>query len=245
MSSLDIQHEWLESLRPGGLRPLFETLPNLLYFAKDTDLRLMSGNLAFAQRCGFSSVEEMIGRSDQEIFPIELAEKYREDDRSVIRSGKPIAGIVELFPNSLGQPEWFVTDKVPLFRRDGSVAGLCGTVRSYEGARAVLQPYLDLLPATEYLNEHFTEKISVKDLAQKAGMSVRQLERRFQATFQTTPQGYLMRLRVLKACKQLASTERQVSEIALEVGFYDHSAFSKAFSKQMKMSPLRYRKLYR
>lgn len=161
----ELQSAWFGRLRPGGVRELFEHLPNTLYFAKDSDLRLMAGNRAFVRRCGYPSEIEMIGHFDPEIFSAELAENYRSDDRKVIESGQPLLGIVELFPNRLGVPEWFITDKVPLFAKDGKVHGLCGTVRSYEGARAALQPYLDLAPVTEYLKKHFDENISIKDVS--------------------------------------------------------------------------------
>ena len=115
-------------------------------------------------------------------------------------------------------------------------------MRSYEGARAELQPYLDLLPATEFLKEHFAEKIVMADLARRVGMSVRQMERRFQDAFQLSPSRYIQRLRVLRACDLLVGTERQITEIALELGFYDHSAFSKKFSELMGISPLAYRR---
>lgn len=233
--------EWLESLRPGGVGALFESLPNLLYFAKDRDLRLMAANRAFVERCGFQDCSEMVGRSDLEIFPTELAEKYREDDRQVIRTGEELTGIVELFPNAFGEPEWYVTDKVPLFDRKGRVAGLCGTVRSYEGARAELQPYLDVLPATEYLKEHLAEKIPMADLAAKVGMSVRQMERRFKQAFKISPSSYVQRLRVMKACGLLVESAKNITEIAYELGYYDHSAFSKKFSELMGMSPREYR----
>jgi len=238
----EVDECWWEGLRPGSVRALFETLPNLLYFAKDTELRLMAANRAFARRCGYADASELIGCSDLEIFPLELAEKYREDDRRVLETGEAMTGIVELFPNLLGEPEWFVTDKIPLFARDGTVAGVCGTVRSYEGARAELQPYLDLLPAKEFLKEHFAEKIVMADLARRVGMSVRQMERRFQDAFQLSPSRYIQRLRVLRACDLLVGTERQITEIALELGFYDHSAFSKKFSELMGISPLAYRR---
>ncbi len=236
------QRQWLEGLRPGGVRALFDSLPNLLYFAKDRDLRLMAANRAFVERCGFGGFEEMFGRSDLEIFPTELAEKYREDDRRVIRTGRALTGIVELFPNALGEPEWYVTDKVPLFHRDGSIAGLCGTVRSYEGARAELQPYLDLLPATEYLKKHLTEKVPVAELAARVGLSVRQMERRFQQAFKLSPSAYVQRLRVMKACELLVESSKNVTEIAFEVGYYDHSAFSRKFSQLMGVSPRDYRR---
>ena len=243
MNLMTIERDaWFQALRPGGMRELFEHLPNTLYFAKDRKLRLMAGNRAFTERCGYQREQDMIGHVDREIFPAELVAKYRADDRVVISSAKPLIGIVELFPNPLGEPEWFVTDKVPLFRADGAVAGLCGSVRSYEGARAALQPYLDLLPVMDYLKEHYAEKVSIKNLAKNAGISMRHLQRRFQETFKTTPRSYIMKLRVLNACDLLLKTNFSITAIALQVGFYDHSVFSRMFSKVMGISPRTYRK---
>ncbi|MFT5187731.1 MAG: AraC-like DNA-binding protein [Verrucomicrobiales bacterium] len=243
MNSILAEREaWFGGLRPGGMRELFEHLPNTLYFAKDRELRLMAGNRAFTERCGYTRERDLIGHVDREIFPAELAAKYRADDRIVITTAKPLIGIVELFPDSLNEPEWFVTDKVPLFTLEGEVAGLCGTVRSYEGARAALQPYLDLLPVMDYLKTHYAENVSISNLAMHAGISMRHLQRRFQETFKTTPRDYIMKLRILNACDLLLKTNLTVTEIALQVGFYDHSVFSRMFSKVMGISPRAYRK---
>jgi PAS domain S-box-containing protein len=231
----------MASLRPGGMRELFEHLPNTLFFVKDADLRLMAGNQAFVQRCGYACEEELIGRMDREIFPEELAAKYGTDDRQVIDSGKPLLGIVELFPNQLGDPEWFVTDKVPVFAASGEAVGVCGTVRSYEGARAALQPYLDLVPVIDHFKEHYHENISIPDVAKRAGMSVRLLQRRFQSTLKTTPREFMMKLRVHAACELLTNSQSTMTDIAVQVGFYDHSVFSRQFSRLMGMSPSAYR----
>ena len=243
MRGLKRKETWLTLLQPGGMYELFEHVPNTLFFAKDRSFRLMSGNRAFVERCGYATEEDLIGRTDEEIFPSDLAEKYREDDLKVISDGKPLVGVVELFPNRLGALEWFITDKVPLLAKDGQVAGLCGTVRSYEGAREELQPYLDLVPVTDYLKQNFAEKVSIAALAKQAGISVRQLERRFQETFRMNPRQYVMKLRILAACELLVKSDRPITDIAQHVGFYDHSAFSRKFSDLMGMPPRDYRKL--
>ncbi|MDA7501028.1 AraC family transcriptional regulator [Akkermansiaceae bacterium] len=242
MSPHEIKRQWIEKLCPGQVSELFNYMPDTLYFVKDLALRLMAGNQTFVERCGFQTEEEMIGKSDREIFPIEMAEKYMNDDRKVIASKEPLIEIVELFPNQIGEPEWFVTNKIPLFDQDGKVAGVCGLVKSFEGVRTSLQPYLDLLPVTEYLKNNSASKVSMPDLAKSIGMSVRKLQRRFQETFKTSPQKYVGRLRILEACELLVKTKLPVTEIALQVGFYDHSAFSKKFSELIGMSPRDYRK---
>ena len=241
-SRQNIQERWLNGLLAGEFRLLFEYLPGTLFFAKDADSRLMCANPAFVHRCGLTSEDELIGLRDHELFPPRLADKYRADDRAVLASGQPMLGITELFPNANGDPDWSVTDKLPIFDRAGRKAGVCGTVRSYEGVRAALQPYLDLAPVSDYIKEHFREKLEVHQLAELANLSVRQLERRFRHTFQMSPRAYMVRMRVNAACEILETSNRTMTEVALAVGFYDHSDFSRQFRRVMGQSPSHYRR---
>lgn len=233
---------WLRQLPSGQFRHLFDHLPGALFFAKDREGRMMAGNPAFVRRCGFESEEELVGLSDERIFPPRLAAKYRRDDERVRETARPMLGAVELFPNAEGKPEWYVTDKLPLFDLKGKVCGVCGTVRSMEAQRAAIQPYLELAGAADHLKNHFREKLDVPRLAAMAGLSVRQFERKFRATFQTTPREYLMRMRVIEACDLLSRTNLAVTDIALEAGFYDHSDFARHFLKHMGQSASAYRR---
>lgn len=236
------RRRWMEQLPPGQFRHLFDHLSGTLFFAKDREGRLMAGNPAFVKRCGFLREEQIVGLTDRQIFPPRLAEKYHRDDDKVVATREPLLGLIELFPNAQGRPEWFITDKLPLFDREGEVCGLCGTVRSYEEQRAAIQPYLELADVAEHLKANFRERLEVSELAEIAGLSVRQFERKFRKTFQTTPRSYLMRMRVIKACELLATTNLQITEIALESGFYDHSDFSRQFRKHMGLAPTAYRR---
>lgn len=241
MTVSEQRRKWLEKLPAGQFRNLFDHLPGTLFFAKDIDGRLMAGNPAFVQRCGFRTELELIGITDAAIFPPRLAEKYRQDDARVIATGNPLLGIIELFPNAEGRPEWFVTDKLPLFDSAGAICGLCGTVRSYEAQRAAMQPYLELAAVADHLKIHFREKLDLAALAAMAAMSVRQFERKFRATFQMTPQEYMIRMRVIEACALLAQSNLPITTIALEAGFYDHADFARQFRKHMGQTASQYR----
>ncbi len=241
MNPETLRRKWDGLLQPGQFRHLFDHLPGTLFFAKDLDGRLMAGNPAFVKRCGFHRESEIIGITDSSIFPPRLAEKYRRDDEQVITTGKPLLGIIELFPNREGKPEWFITDKLPLFSTAGKVCGLCGTVRSYEAQRAAVQPYLELAAVADHLKLHFRGKLDVPLLAKLAGMSVRQFERKFRATFQMTPQEYMIRMRVIEACDLLARTNLPVTAVALDSGFYDHSDFARQFRRHMGQTASEYR----
>ena len=241
MSKEETHKKWTNALSPGQFRHLFDHLPGTLFFAKDLEGRLMAGNPAFVERCGFKSEEEIIGIADNSIFSPRLAEKYRKDDEQVFSSGKPLLGIIEMFPNGDGKPEWYVTDKLPLFNSSGKICGLCGTVRSYEAQRAAMQPYLELATVADHLKSHFHEKLDVPSLARMVHMSVRQFERKFRATFQMTPQEYMIRMRVIEACDMLVRTNQPVTTVALEVGFYDHSDFARQFRRHMGQTASQYR----
>ena len=206
---------WLDALSPAPFRHLFDHLPGTLFFAKDRLSRIMMGNPAFVARCGFEREEQILGLTDDGIFPPRLAEKYRRDDRTVLQSKKPLLGMIELFPNADGSPEWFVTDKLPLFDRDGQVCGVCGTVRSYEEQHAAIAPYLELANVAEHLKRNFRDALDATRLAKMAGLSLRQFGRKFRNTFQSTPRDYLMRMRILHACSLLAETSLPVTDVAL------------------------------
>ena len=114
-------------------------------------------------------------------------------------------------------------------------------MRSYEGVRQSLNGYLEVQPAADYLKRNFRNKVDIKLLASLVGMSERQLERKFKETFQTSPRGYLTRIRILIAGELLKQTKKTVTEIAIEVGFYDHSDFSRHNKKETGEAPSEFR----
>ncbi|MFM1872615.1 MAG: hypothetical protein RL398_2037 [Planctomycetota bacterium] len=233
---------WHERLSPGQFRHLFDFLPGTLFFAKDEQRRLVMGNAAFVRRCGISSEAQLVGLRDEQIFAPRLAAKYARDDLRILQTGEPMLGLIELFPDADGVPEWYVTDKIPLRSRTGAVIGICGLVRSYGEQRAAILPYLELAGVAEHLRNNLREPLRVAELAAMAGLSVRQFERKFRSTFQTTPRAYLMQMRVLRACELLAAGELPITEVALAAGFYDHSDFARQFRRHMGLSPSAYRR---
>ena len=158
---------------------LFDFFPELLFFCKNLKGQIIMANQPFAEHCGYSCEEDIIGMTDHEIFPMNLAEKYVEDDRLVTSTATPRSNIIELFPNNLGIPEWYTTNKIPLFSKSGEVVGLAGTTQSYEGSTRALQPYLDIAPVVEYIKQNYAESISIPELARMVNLSTRQFERRF------------------------------------------------------------------
>lgn len=93
-----------------------------------------------------------------------------------------------------------------------------------------------------YIEQHFSESISLDALAESAHVSKSECLRCFKASLQTAPYQYLMEYRLSKAAELLRSTDVPISEIANRVGFSQVSHFGKCFREKAGMSPSEYRK---
>ena len=224
---------------------LFDHLPDLAFFAKDSQFRFMCASRRFMERFGIVSEVGIVGKNDFDLFPARLAENFRRDDEEVIASGKPKLNIVELFFTDQGIPDWFVTNKLPLLDTRGRVVGIMGTVQSFEGKKQVLQPYLQIDRALAYIREHFRSGVSITELAEIVHLSPRQLHRKFIETFGASPQAFIMKLRIQAACEALQAEGAQIAEVARQLGFCDQSAFTQHFHRHMGLTPLRYQRQFR
>ena len=221
---------------------LFNHLPDVSFFAKNEALELQAANREFWSRLSVESEEAIIGKTDFELFPQRLAENFRRDDLSVMQSGQPMLDILELFFDSQGLPDLFLTNKFPIFDHDGEVIGVMGTVRSFAGERRARSSMLQLDRAVEYLRTNFRSPVRMSELASYCGMSVRQFNRRFRDTFNTTPNAFLIKTRIHAACELLRDSDTPIWEIAEQLGFYDQSSFTLHFRRHMGTTPLRYRR---
>jgi PAS domain S-box-containing protein len=224
---------------------LFDELPGVSFFAKNHEFQFVAANRRFWRRFGFQSEAELIGKTDFDLFPLQLARNYRADDEEILTSGEPKRRIVEPFFNQQGLPDWFFTNKLPIRAVDGQVIGIMGSIETYAAASAVKTPYFQLDRAVNHIRAHFRESIAVTDLAELAGLSVRQFNRLFQQVFQSSPRSFLIKTRIQAACQELRHSDREISEIALHAGFCDQSALTLHFRHHMGSTPSRYRKDHR
>ena len=102
---------------------LVETLPQNI-FRKDIQNRFTFGNQQFCRILG-RKLEEIVGKTDFDFFPRELAEKYQRDDRRVLETGKPYDTVEEHQPPGGGKMYVQVV-KTPLYGADGTIIGLQG-----------------------------------------------------------------------------------------------------------------------
>jgi len=222
---------------------IFDYLPGVMFFAKDLEGRFIMANQAFAARFGFKTTHEILGKNDAQIGSSpEIISHYIKKDREVIGTGKPQPGIIELFPNENGEHVWYETTKIPLWDNDGKICGVCGIIKSYEGTKASIEPYLQVERAAECIKQNLTNRLEIGKISKLTGLSVRQFERKFRKAYQVSPRAYLVRMRVAAASDLLRETDLRPSEIAEKTGFYDASDFSRKFKMAMKLSPTEYRR---
>jgi PAS domain S-box-containing protein len=105
------------------LRTLIDNLPDAIYM-KDANYRKIIANKRDVKNCGLERVEDVIGKTDFELFPKNIAEKYMEDDLRVIEYGETILNREETLP---GKPtRWLLTSKIPLRNDENEIIGLVG-----------------------------------------------------------------------------------------------------------------------
>ncbi len=103
-------------------RTLVENLQQCV-FLKDTDLRFVSANSSFCKLID-RSLEQIVGKTDFDFFPENLAEKYQADDRRVIQSGDTLH-LVEQNETPSGR-RWVEVVKTPVRDAQGTISGILG-----------------------------------------------------------------------------------------------------------------------
>jgi PAS domain S-box-containing protein len=110
------------------LRTLIDTLPDNI-FIKDAESRFITSNLAHARLLRAKTPDEIVGKTDFDIFPRELAASYYDDEQAVIQSGQPLLNREERTTDPEGRTRWLLTTKVPLRNDQGKIIGVAGINR--------------------------------------------------------------------------------------------------------------------
>lgn len=100
----------------------------------------------------------------------------------------------------------------------------------------------ELFASLDYIHSHFSEDLSVEELAEREHLSPGRYRTVFRQVWGMSPKEYLIRLRMDKSMELLSGTDLSVGEVAGLVGFSDPLYFSRLFRKKTGISPLAYRK---
>ncbi|HTY45337.1 MAG TPA: PAS domain-containing protein [Patescibacteria group bacterium] len=105
---------------------ILNNIPDIAWL-KDKESRFIAVNDAFGRSCGVKP-EDLTGKTDLDIWPHELAERYRFDDREVMESGQR-KQVEEPLADKEGKVRWIETVKTPIFNEKSEVIGTTGIAR--------------------------------------------------------------------------------------------------------------------
>lgn len=105
---------------------ILNNIPDIAWL-KDEMGRFIAVNKAFGAACG-ANPEELVGKTDLDIWPQELAESYRSDDSEVMKTGRRKV-VDEPLAAADGQTTWIETIKTPIHDEKGVVIGTTGIAR--------------------------------------------------------------------------------------------------------------------
>ncbi len=226
----------------GEFESLFDHLPEVCFFVKDLQSRLMMGNQALLKLLRQDSFETVIGRSGADFFPKGIADAFHADDQIVMQGGRPIHERVELMLDEDGGVSWFCTTKLPLFGEDGCVVGLKGVTRKLGKANPRLHPFNKMMPALDLICREYSGEIDLNALARECHLSPSQFRRTFRKLLGRSPLQFVLNVRLQAAADLLTSSRLSVTEIALECGFNEPNYFARQFRQHIGVSPSEYRK---
>ena len=176
------------------------------------------------------------------LFTLEPNRRQRQGEKGRLRlNGKELAQITELVDRLEGElktrdPGFGFMATAAFMQIIGLLSRCYGRSPSPDG-RALLR----IGEALSHLERNIHHEVNLEELASIAHMSRRSFLRVFQSATGTSPLAWLIDQRINRACGMLRHTDKQITEIAFEVGFNDSNYFTRQFRKLTGFSPRDYR----
>jgi len=89
----------------------------------------------------------------------------------------------------------------------------------------------------ELIHERLAAKLTLNEMAIRAGYSPYQFARLFKATTGVAPHSFVLRLRLQRACRLLHDGKTSQADVALTTGFYDQAHFANVFRRAFGVTP--------
>ncbi len=231
----------LSSVPIAALEQLFDQVHDVAFFIKDSQGRYVAVNHSLLARHGLSRKQDAIGKKPLEICSGDFGNLPSEQDKLVLQSNMPIVEHLEMQWEMPGRPVWCLTTKIPLKDAAGRAIGIVGFSRDIRTAVAPSVVPTAFARALEQLERHLPSEASPAWLAKLAKMPNHRFARTMKLIFGITPTQYIAKSRLGKASNLLLQSDQSISEIAQVCGYFDHSAFSRAFKKATGTTPIDFR----
>ncbi|MBB6303700.1 diguanylate cyclase [Rhizobium leucaenae] len=113
------------------------------YYVKDHKSRFLVANLNVARDHGRTKSSEMVGLTDFDLYPRDMAQAFFDREHEIMSTGIPMVDFEEPFVIQDGRERWFLTSKVPLRDRRGELIGLAGVTRDITEKKRLIQEAVD------------------------------------------------------------------------------------------------------
>lgn len=229
---------------PGVMEQMFDSLPDVLVYVKDSQGRYIWVNRTLVERAGLRSREQAIGLTSDQLFSVTGSGTLAQDLR-VIRSMRATQEHLRMYRTRRGDRYWCMSSKFPFYDDDGRVAGLIGLSRDLPRPNERHCSYHRLERFLEYIDDRLDENVLIADAAAHSSMSVDTLGRLVLEVFHVSPKQLLMKKRIDRACQLLEETMDSITHISSACGYTDHSAFTRQFKAVIQVTPVKYREAHK
>jgi PAS domain S-box-containing protein len=220
---------------------LFDRSPDVAFFVKDAVGRYLAVNESLVARHGLKSKSQVIGKCPRDICPGDFGRIPTEQDQKVLRTGRPLIDHLEMQWYRPHAPVWCLTTKLPIQDSSGNIVGLIGFSRDIRVPVESHEIPTSFARALDEFEQSLSSEVTPAWLANRSGLSPQRLARLTKRLFGLTPSQFVTKSRIAAASRMLHETNQSVSEIAHACGFYDHSAFTRAFRSATGTTPTEFR----
>lgn len=223
------------------LEQLFDHMADTAFFIKDPEGRYLAVNDSLVERHGLKNKSQLLGRRPCDVCPGDFGKVPAEQDAFVLGTGRPIVERLELQWYLPEKPVWCLTTKLPLRDASGVLTGIIGVSKDVRLPIQTKEIPPGVAAALRRLETGFADSLTPRELAGIAGLTAARFARLVKRIFGISPLQLITKTRIAAASRLLRETNRSVAEIALECGFYDHSAFTRAFRAVTRVTPTQFR----
>jgi len=223
------------------LERLFDRSPDVAFFVKDALGRYVAVNDSLVARHGLKSKSQVVGKCPRDICLGDFGRIPTEQDERVLKTGRPLVDHLEMQWHRPNDPVWCLTTKLPIIEPGGSVTGLIGFSRDLRVPVEAHEIPKDFAAALGEFEQSLSAEVTPAWLAYRSKLPPQRLARLIKRLFGLTPSQFITKSRIAAASRMLREQNQSVSDIAHACGFYDHSAFTRAFRSATGMTPSEFR----
>ncbi len=146
------------------LHVLMDNIPDISVYFKDRSSRFTLINKAHAERMGFNSADEAIGKTDFDFYSKEFAQETYNDEQEIMKKGQPLIHKIEKVTKPNAPDRWVLATKVPIKDEEGQITGIVGISKD---VTEIFEMKEELRKRSEELERLVEEKTAKLQAAQR------------------------------------------------------------------------------